>query len=112
MFNDQVWPRRFIEVWQSSSTRREVAIKLQMSAGAVRQREKRYRKNGIPLKEMETVESWEWLKQYAKDLECKPDPKVVASKPPTKPTKSYFRHESAPAQCRGASSPNNESIIF
>ena len=62
MFNNRVWPRDFIEVWQSSSSRREVAKKLYMSAGAVRQREKRYRKNGIPLKEMDSVESWEWLK--------------------------------------------------
>jgi hypothetical protein len=71
MFNNQVWLRRFIEVWQSSSSRREVAKTLYMSAGAVRQREKRYRANGIPLKEMESVESWEQLAEYAKELGTK-----------------------------------------
>jgi hypothetical protein len=44
-----------------------------MSAGAVRQREKRYRANGIPLKEMEYTESWEWLAEHAKELEPKID---------------------------------------
>ena len=72
MFNNRVWPRQFIKVWQSSSTRREVAKRLGMTAGAVRQREKRYRANGIPLKELESVESWEWLKEYAQKLGHKP----------------------------------------
>jgi len=42
-----------------------------MTAGAVRQRENRYRANGIPLKKMESVESWEWLAEYAKELRPK-----------------------------------------
>jgi len=64
----RIWAREFIRVWQSSSTRREVAEKLRMSSDNVRQRVKRYRRNGIPLKEMEYTETWTQLAEYAKEL--------------------------------------------
>jgi len=68
MYGSRIWPREFIETWQSSSTIREVRKKLGMSAGAVRLREQRYRERGVPLKELGYTESWEWLAEHAKKL--------------------------------------------
>ena len=67
----RVWAREFIEVWQTSSTAREVADKLHMHSDNVRQRVKRYRKNGIPLKDLPYTENWNQLAEYAKELALK-----------------------------------------
>jgi hypothetical protein len=47
-----------------------------MSASAVRQRVKRYRKIVIPLKELYYTESWDRLVEYAKEV----GPKIAQGK--------------------------------
>jgi hypothetical protein len=67
-----VSPRRFIEVWQTSASVTEVAKKLRMKRGACLVRERRYRKRGIALKELEVGGyynvNWDELAEYAKEL--------------------------------------------
>src|SRR6267378_807867 len=72
---------RFIEVWQTSSTRREVESRLGMTKAAVRTRACRYRELGVPLKDLPPDGmfgwSWKWdvlaenarriLKEYEED---------------------------------------------
>jgi hypothetical protein len=64
-------PREFVKVWQGASSSTEVARKLNMSGRAVWQRVRRYRKRGVPLKDLPAFESWEWLAQFADDLRAK-----------------------------------------
>ena len=64
-------PREFIEVWQKASSTTEVARKLNMTARAVHQRVSRYIDNGVKLKPLPAFESWEWLAEYAKELQAK-----------------------------------------
>jgi hypothetical protein len=68
MRKKRVWPREFVKVWQSASSTTDVAEKLNMTARAVGQRAKRYRANGVRLKVLPAVESWEWLADYAERL--------------------------------------------
>jgi alkanesulfonate monooxygenase SsuD/methylene tetrahydromethanopterin reductase-like flavin-dependent oxidoreductase (luciferase family) len=56
--------RRFIEVWQSAGTFREVVEKLKMTRTAVRTRAARYRKRGVALKPL-GADTWEDLREYA-----------------------------------------------
>ena len=67
-----VSPRRFIEVWQSSSSVAEVASKVRRRKNAVRVRAFRYRQHGIPLKDFPPVEvelpDWDELAEYAASL--------------------------------------------
>src|SRR5205809_1103455 len=53
---------QFIEVWQTSSTRREVATRLGMTKDAVRVRAWRYRELGVPLKDLppDGIFGWSW----------------------------------------------------
>lgn len=62
-------PREFIKVWQKASSTTEVARKLKMTARAVHQRVSRYIDHGVRLKPLPAFESWEWLAEYAKELE-------------------------------------------
>ncbi len=63
-------PREFIKVWQEASSSTEVARKLNMKARAVWQRVQRYRKKGVPLKDLKPIENWEWLAQFADALKA------------------------------------------
>jgi len=57
--------REFIEVWQSADTFREVVERLGMSRSAVRTRVARYRKRGIPLKDL--TQTWDDLRAFAEE---------------------------------------------
>ena len=79
---EPVPPRRFVEVWQTSPDVAEVAKKLRMKRDACRLRALRYRKRGVPLKELPAGGcsniDWEDLIQYAGELGEKPAKKGSA----------------------------------
>jgi hypothetical protein len=66
-------PEQFVLTWQQSTTLREVAKKLRMERGACRVRASRYRRQGVPLKELaEPLDmlplDWHALAKYAADV--------------------------------------------
>lgn len=69
---DPVPPRRFVEVWQTCADVAEVAKKLRMKRAACRLRALRYRRRGVPLRELPAGGcsniDWDDLVQYAGEL--------------------------------------------
>ena len=71
-----ITPKKFIEVWQTSSSSREVAQRLNMKATQCSIRASNYRKKGIPLKKFPRGKGGldiSGLADYALSLEKKPN---------------------------------------
>lgn len=69
--------RKFIEIWQTSTSVAEVAAKTRSKKGACKVRAYRYRQRGVPLKEFPPVEiepiNWDELADYAELVEVQFD---------------------------------------
>lgn len=64
-------PAKFIEIWQTSSSIEEVAERMRVTLGAVKQRERSYRKHKVPLKFFGIPArpyNWISLRSYARKL--------------------------------------------
>ena len=66
-------PREFVKAWQESSYVREVAKKVGSTKSACSRRATRYRRMGVPLKNMDGMDyyfptDWDELAEYAREL--------------------------------------------
>jgi hypothetical protein len=68
----RVTPRRFVEIWQTSSSLAEVAAKCRLRKGACRTRACRYRQHGVRLKDFPPMEivptDWAELARYTEEI--------------------------------------------